>query len=71
MKASNRERAAKLASRIEKRIFAKLDERNMDGLLLVDRWNRVRRLAYPGEKDLSMGNMFDRWYETRNFESKL
>jgi hypothetical protein len=64
-------KAATLARRIERRIFNMLDQRDMRGLLLVERWNAVLKVAYPGANVFTAGMMLDRWYEARAFEASF
>lgn len=65
-------KAVRLASRIELRIFSHFDECDLGRAMhLLNRWNCVRLIAYSGERELTPGEMLDKWVEQRRFESNL
>lgn len=66
-------KAMHLSAKIKKQIFERLDDNNFYKALdkLLDRYNAVQLVAFPGMAPMTPGNMLDYWYETRVFESKL
>lgn len=70
---SDRLRMTNALIRLERRIYEFLDENDFNRALgsNLDRWNKIHIALYCREPWLSPGEMLNRWYESRRFDSLL